>query len=201
MAEVLLVGSGNRDKAAELVRLLAGTPWDVRTLRDYPEIEEPEETEDTFAGNALLKARHYGKYFGLPCVADDSGIEVDALDGAPGVYSARYAGEGCTYADNNRKLLGAIEGLAEDERTARFVCCAAFVDVDGTQRVEEGDIRGRIALESRGTKGFGYDPVFVPMGFDQTFAELEPEVKSKISHRAEAFRKMGAYLARRIKRD
>lgn len=194
MPNTLLIGSSNRDKAAELAGLLDGAPWTVRTLADFDAVPEPEETETTFEGNALLKARYYGERFGVACVADDSGLEVDALDGAPGVYSARYAGDNCTYDDNNRKLLAALAGAAAAERTARFVCCAAFVDPDGTTRVERGTVEGVIAPEPRGTKGFGYDPVFIPNGFEETFGELPPAVKSSVSHRGEAFRKMSAYL-------
>jgi XTP/dITP diphosphohydrolase len=123
-------------------------------------------------------------------------LEVEALDGAPGVYSARYAGEGCSYDDNNRKLLGALAG--DDNRCARFVCCAAFVDVDGTEHVVRGTCEGMVADAPRGSNGFGYDPVFIPSGFEQTFGELHPLVKSGVSHRGEAFRKMGEYLAERI---
>ena len=198
MSRILLIGSGNRDKAAELASLLDGTAWTVRTLADVPPVEEPEETEDTFEGNALLKARYYGHRCSLACVADDSGLEVDALGGAPGVFSARYAGENCTYADNNAKLLSALAGKSLAERRARFVCCAAFVDVDGTEHIELGTSEGIIASEARGSNGFGYDPVFIPSGFDQTFGELHPLVKAGVSHRGEAFRKMGEYLARRI---
>ncbi len=196
MGRTLLIGSGNRDKAAELEALLDGTPWTVKTLADLPAVEAPDETETTFEGNALLKARYYGRRFSLACVADDSGIEVDALDGAPGVYSARYAGDTCTYDDNNRKLLAALAGC--DDRRARFVCCAAFVDVDGTEHIIRGTCEGFVADAPRGSNGFGYDPVFVPSGFEQTFGELHPLVKAGVSHRGEAFRKMGEYLAARI---
>lgn len=194
MARVLLIGSGNRDKRDELTHLLAGSDWDVKSLKDFDPVDEPEETEETFEGNALLKARYYSKHFGLPCVADDSGIEVDALDGAPGVYSARYAGEDCTYADNNNKLLDAIRDVPEDRRTARFVSCAAFVDTDGTEHVELGTVEGTLAHESSGENGFGYDPLFVPEGFDKTFGHFSREDKATVSHRGKAFRAMCAYL-------
>ncbi len=195
MAKTLLIGSGNRDKAAELEGLLQGTAWEVKTLRDFPSVPEPDETETTFEGNALLKARYYGKAFGVACVADDSGIEVDALGGAPGVYSARYAGENCTYDDNNRKLLDALKDVPAAKRRARFVCCAAFVDPDGTEHIEIGTVEGIVAPSPRGSNGFGYDPVFIPSGFEQTFGELNPLVKSSVSHRGEAFGKMSAWLA------
>jgi XTP/dITP diphosphohydrolase len=194
---VLLIGSGNRDKAAELAELLDGLPWVVRSLRDYDPVEEPEEDGATFAENALKKARYYGERFGVACVADDSGLVVDALDGAPGVYSARYAGEDCTYADNNAKLLRALDGVPPDRRTARFVCCAAVVFEDETVRLETGTVEGRIADACRGERGFGYDPLFIPQGHDRTFAEITPAEKHAISHRGRAFRQVRAYLETR----
>ena len=195
MTKVLLIGSNNPDKASELRALLADTPWEVRTLSDYPPVSEPEETEDTFEGNALLKARYYGRHFGVACVADDSGLEVEALNGAPGIYSARYAGEGCTYADNNHKLLREMDDIiVEGRRKARFVCSAAFVDEDGNERVETGTVEGGISPVPRGDYGFGYDPIFLPKGSIYTFGELAPEEKAKISHRGEAFRKLCGHL-------
>ena len=190
----LLIGSGNRDKAAELAHILEGLPWTIHSLRDYPEVEEPIEDGATFEENALKKARYYGQQFGVACVADDSGLVVDALDGAPGVYSARYAGEGCTYADNNAKLLNALRDTPESERTARFVCCAALVLPDGRSHIELGTVEGRIAAEYRGANGFGYDPVFIPQGHDVTFGEMDPADKHAISHRGRAFRNLRAYL-------
>lgn len=192
--KTLLIGSGNKDKARELAHLLEGLPWRVTSLRDYPDIEEPEEDGHTFEENALKKARYYGQAFQVDCVADDSGLVVDALDGAPGVYSARYAGEGCTYGDNNVKLLDALAGVPEEERTARFVCCAALVFSDGRTHVERGTVEGRIASEPLGERGFGYDPVFIPEGYSETFGQVDPQVKHAVSHRGEAFRKIRAYL-------
>ncbi len=194
MTSPLLIGSGNRDKAAELSQLLASLPWRVLSLADFPPVDEPEEDQDTFEGNALLKARYYGSKFGIACVADDSGLEVDALGGAPGIYSARYAGGNCRYNDNNRKLLDALAAVADEQRTARFVCCAAFVGLDGAEHVERGAIEGRIALVPRGTNGFGYDPLFVPGGMSQSFGELAPSEKHSLSHRGRAFRQLRQYL-------
>ena len=192
MGRVLLIGSGNRDKTRELEALLAETDWTVKSLREFPAVDEPEEDRDTFEGNALLKARYYGQTFGVACVADDSGIVVDALDGAPGVYSARYAGHGCTYSDNNKKLLRELAG--KPDRTARFVCCAAFYGQDEESFTEVGTCEGVVAPEPRGTHGFGYDPLFIPQGFSQTFGELKPERKHAISHRGKAFRAMARRL-------
>ena len=177
--------------------MLDETAWNVKTLRDFPAVAEPGEIETTFEGNALLKARYYGAKFGVACIADDSGIEVDALGGAPGVYSARYAGENCTYDDNNRKLLAALKDISAAKRRARFVCCAAFVDGKGTEHVEIGTVEGVIAPAARGSNGFGYDPIFIPSGFEQTFGELNSLVKSSVSHRGEAFGKMSAWLSER----
>lgn len=194
MSSVLLIGSGNKDKARELSMMLKGLPWEVKGLGDFPAVEEPEETEETFEGNALLKAKYYSEQFGVACVADDSGLAVDALDGAPGVYSARYAGEGCSYADNNSKLLDALEKFYWPERTARFLCCAAFYPLSGEAHTVMGTVEGHIAVDCSGASGFGYDPVFVPDGHDRTFAEMRPEEKHAISHRGRAFTALKAYL-------
>lgn len=193
MAKILLIGSGNLDKSRELAVLLSETEWKIKSLRDFPSVEEPEEDADTFEGNALLKARYYGEKFGVACVADDSGLEVSALGGAPGIYSARYAGPGCSYDDNNAKLLRELNG--KQDRRARFVCCAAFLDVDGRHFYDLGTCEGVIAVATRGSNGFGYDPVFVPTGFDQTFGEMEPAQKHAISHRGKAFRALAKRLA------
>ena len=191
----LLIGSGNRDKARELAAILDETPWIVQCLADLEDIEPPTEDGEAFEDNALLKASYYGAAFGLPCVADDSGLEVDVLDGAPGVWSARYAGEGCFYADNNAKLLRELQGWRDpDARRSRFVCCAAYVDPDGRRFVDRGSVEGRIALEPRGSEGFGYDPIFIPDGWEETFAELPQEIKHAISHRGRAFAKLKAFL-------
>lgn len=194
MSHEVLIGSGNKDKAAELADLLAPLGVVVKTLREYPEIPEPEETGTTFEENALLKARYYRDHFGIDCIADDSGLEVDALDGAPGVYSARYAGENCTYADNNEKLLRELSTISGEKRTARFVCCAAFVPQMGMEHTERGTVEGVIAKAAKGTNGFGYDPVFIPEGDTRSFAEMTAEEKHAISHRGRAFGQMRAYL-------
>lgn len=194
MPETLLIGSNNRDKAAELRTLLADSNWNVKSLADFDTVPEPLEDADTFEGNARLKARYFVERFGVPCVADDSGLEVDALDGVPGVYSARYAGEDCSYTDNNRKLLEALRGVPQEKRTAHFICCAAFIAPDGREHTVLGTVQGSIAFESLGTNGFGYDPLFIPEGSSQTFAQMDPEEKHRISHRGRAFAKMRSHL-------
>lgn len=198
MAKDLLVGSGNPDKARELQLLLKDTPWTVKSLSDFPSIEEPEENEPDFEGNALLKARYYAAAHTISCVADDSGLVVDALDGEPGVYSARYAGPACSYSDNNTKLLAALSDMEPEKRTARFVCCAAFIDNSGTTFMARGTVEGRIASECRGENGFGYDSLFIPDGYAITFGEMEPEIKHQISHRAQAFATMRDWLAEQV---
>lgn len=190
----LLIGSGNLNKAAELAQLLEGLPWKVLSLKDMPELPEPEETGKDFAENALLKAKYYSEAFNMACVADDSGLSVDALGGAPGIHTARYAGEEATDADNNSKLLKALSSFAWHERSARFVCCAAFYEPGGRSHLEVGEVHGHISVAPYGDEGFGYDPLFVPSGEERTFAEMTLEEKQKISHRGRAFEKMRAFL-------
>ncbi len=194
MKHELLIGSANAGKARELAELLEGLPWTVISLGDLPPVDAPEETGADFAENAALKARYYGDRFNIACIADDSGLMVDALDGAPGVLSARYAGVDADDAANNEKLLEALEGLLWHERTARFVCCAAFYQPGGEVHLETGTVAGHIAAVPQGSRGFGYDPLFVPEGHEQTFAEMSLERKHGISHRGNAFRKMRAWL-------
>ncbi|MBI2422002.1 MAG: RdgB/HAM1 family non-canonical purine NTP pyrophosphatase [Candidatus Hydrogenedentes bacterium] len=191
------MGTSNRDKVRELREILAGLPWEICSLADLAPVPEPEEAGATFEENALLKARYYASHFSMACVADDSGLEVDALGGAPGVRSARYAGEGCSYSDNNEKLLDALAEMSWPERLARFVCCAAFAAQDGSTHVVRGTVEGRIAAESFGENGFGYDPVFVPSGHECTFAEMSAREKHAISHRGRAFRELRAWLETR----
>ena len=194
MDKVLLLGSSNLDKARELAELLQGMQVILKTLQEFEPLDEPVEDGQTFEENALLKARYYCERLKVPCVADDSGLAVDVLNGEPGIYSARYAGENCGYQDNNRKLLTALEGLPMDQRTAHFVCCAAYAAPSGETHVEKGIVEGHIAGQACGTNGFGYDPLFIPTGYESTFGELPPALKHEISHRARAFAKLKAYL-------
>ncbi|MCX5758294.1 MAG: non-canonical purine NTP pyrophosphatase [Candidatus Hydrogenedentes bacterium] len=186
--ESLVMGTRNPGKVRELAMLLEGLPWAIKGLADLPPVDEPDEDGDTFEANAIKKALYFSGCFGLPCVADDSGLVVDALDGAPGLHSARYAGEHGTDGDRNAKLLAALEGVPETERTARFVCCAAFVRPGAPSHTEMGAVEGHILFAPRGHDGFGYDPLFVPEGFSLT------EDKMAVSHRGRAFRKLRAYL-------
>jgi XTP/dITP diphosphohydrolase len=183
----LLVATNNPGKVREYEELLAGLPFEIT----YPQREgldlEVEETGDSFEANARLKASAYAGASGLPTLADDSGLEVDALGGAPGVYSARYAGPGASDADRYRKLLAALEGVPAGQRTAQFRCVVALALPDGTVRTGHGRVTGRIGESPRGDNGFGYDPVFVVDGYGGlTMAELPSEEKNRISHRARA---------------
>lgn len=194
MNKPLLIGSGNRSKARELAELLAALPWTVQSLADLPPTPAPEETGQTFEENAILKARYYSNHFGMPCIADDSGLVVDALDGAPGVHSARYAGDYGNDEKNNERLLEALQEVSWHERTARFVCCAVFLAPDGEPHIEHGAVEGHIAMEPFGEAGFGYDPLFVPVGHSRTFGEMSAEEKHGMSHRGQAIAKLCAFL-------
>jgi XTP/dITP diphosphohydrolase len=193
----LLIATGNRNKAREIGGFLEGVPWRLAYLSEFPTVAAPEEDGETFEVNARSKAAYYCEQFRVACVADDSGIVVDALNGAPGVHSARYAGEGCTDADNNAKLLAALGNLPEARRTARFVCCCVLVETNGHTHAELGIVEGTIAAECRGRHGFGYDPLFIPRGYHRTFGELGPGIKASISHRAQAFCNLLRYLESR----
>ena len=183
----LCFASGNRHKVAEVAAMLAPRGWEV-----VPLPLTVEEDAATFAGNAEKKARAAQAQSGLPSLADDSGLEVDALDGAPGVRSARWAGEPCDDGANNRKLLAALDGVPDARRTARFRCALVFVDGDGTPLVAEGACEGRIGRAPCGSGGFGYDPLFLVDGDarGRTMAELAPDEKNRISHRARALETM-----------
>ena len=194
----LLVATHNEGKTRELAELLADSPLKLRSLKEFPQVEEAEETGETFLENAVLKARHYGSGCGLWTLADDSGLEVDALGGAPGVYSARYGGRAISYAERMALLLRELDATGDEERRARFVCVIALADPrTGAVETFEGVCEGRIADAPRGTGGFGYDPLFIPEGYAQSFGELPPEIKQSLSHRARALSKARRHLLRR----
>lgn len=201
MAETaeLLVATHNEGKIRELSRMLAGLPVRLRRLSEWPDLPEAEETGETFAENAVLKAVHYSSRAGLLTLSDDSGLEVAALGGAPGVRSARYCGPSATYAERMARLLAEVEEAGGDDRRARFVCVIALADPsNGRVQTFEGACEGRLAHEPRGTAGFGYDPVFIPDGRRQTFGELPDEVKEELSHRARALRQALVHLRERF---
>ena len=190
---VLLLGSANQGKLRELRTILDGLPVELVGLAEagLGEPPEVEETGDTFLQNALLKARAYAAWSGLAAVADDSGLEVDALGGAPGIRSARYAGQGAGDQANLDKLLAALAGVPPERRTARFRCAAVLVDPRAgglKERSAEAAWEGRLLEAPRGSGGFGYDPVFLPDGWDRTSAEVDQATKDAASHRGKAFR-------------
>lgn len=191
--DTMVLASRNRDKIAELQEALRSFDITLRSALDFPNLEEVEEDRETLEGNALKKARYVFQETGLPALSDDTGLEVDALDGRPGVYSARYAGEDASYRDNMNKLLEELAGVASKDRGAQFRTVVAFVTDRETHRFE-GICRGRILTDPRGEKGFGYDPVFQPEGFDKTFAELDASTKNEISHRGKAIKEFAHWL-------
>ena len=186
-----LVFATNNQHKLEEVRAILHDKLHIRSLAEIGCFDEIPETSPTIEGNALQKAQYIAEHFNASCFADDTGLEVEALDGRPGVYSARYAGEAATYDENVDKLLEELKSIPN--RRARFKSVVALVD--GAREVLfEGIINGTIINERRGTSGFGYDPVFVPEGYDQTFAEMPPALKNSISHRALAVEKLVNYL-------
>ncbi len=197
MSTRLLLATRNAGKLAELRRLLetAVPGVEVVGLRDVADYPEAPETGATFEENALLKAREAVRYTGLPAVADDSGLTVDALNGMPGVLSARWSGRHGDDDANTALLLGQVADVPDERRGAAFVCAAALVTPDGAERVVERQWRGHLIREKRGTNGFGYDPVFVPEGLGVTSAELAPEEKDARSHRGQAFAALVPVLA------
>lgn len=196
MAREFLIASGNRKKLLELERLCAQTEVRVRSLGDLTAaMIAPLEDGATFAANAALKARSYARQSGLWTLADDSGLAVCALNGAPGVYSARYAGEGASDAQNQAKLMAALAAVPSSDRLAAFHCALAFAAPSGEVRFEtSGVIRGKIALAARGTNGFGYDPIFIPDGEERTFAEMTATEKDAHSHRGQALKAFMEWL-------
>jgi len=189
--ETIFLASGNAHKIEELKQVLQPLGIDLKSTLDYPDAEEVVEDQPDLQGNALKKAQFWFNKTGLPSISDDTGLEVDALNGAPGVYSARYAGENPTYDDNVNKLLKELEGVGN--RSAQFRTVIAFVD-GSDKYFFEGICRGKIIDDKRGSKGFGYDPVFIPEGYEETFAELSSEEKNKISHRGRAVQKFIKFL-------
>ncbi|MBO6050922.1 MAG: non-canonical purine NTP diphosphatase [Bacteroidales bacterium] len=186
----LIFATHNQHKTEE-AREIAASFIQIKNLKDIGCFEEIPETADTLPGNALQKARYVQEHFHVNCFADDTGLEVEVLDGRPGVYSARYAGEHCSYQDNVDKLLREMKGMTN--RRACFKTVIALI-LDGKEYLFEGRVDGRIIEDQRGMSGFGYDPVFLPDGFDRTFAEMSEEEKNSISHRGRAIRKMMDFL-------
>jgi XTP/dITP diphosphohydrolase len=184
----ILLATNNQGKVRELVKLLGDLPFNVLSLQDFPEIGEIEEDGETFADNALIKARTAAGISRLLTLADDSGLEVDALQGRPGVHSARFAGEPKDDNANNAKLLELLRDVPSEQRTARFKSVIAVVAPSGEEFLTEGACEGVIGFAPKGTEGFGYDPLFFVIEFDKTFSELTLEEKNSISHRGKALR-------------
>ncbi|MDQ6785960.1 MAG: RdgB/HAM1 family non-canonical purine NTP pyrophosphatase [Acidobacteriota bacterium] len=192
----IVAATKNIGKVKELKQLLADLSVCLRSLNEFPDVVEAEETGATFTENAVLKAQSYALQTGLWSLADDSGLEVEALGSAPGIFSARYGGASATNEEKIQKLLRQLNAkLSNEERRARFVCAMAISDAKGEIKyLAEEMCGGRIALTPKGTNGFGYDPIFIPDGFEKTFGELSDEIKQKISHRARAAEKIIQYL-------
>lgn len=195
MKNKLLIATKNQGKVVELRELLAGFRFELVSLDQFPEVVEINETGLTFVENARLKASGYARQTSLMSLADDSGLMVDALGGRPGVLSARYGGSKTSFAEKKSMLLNEIRTSGRSERTARFVCSIAIADANGEILfTADGVCEGRIAEGESGTGGFGYDPLFIPDGFDQTFGELGAAVKQTLSHRSKAFQQIIPFL-------
>ena len=189
----LVIATTNQDKVREIRQLLDGVPFDLVTLRDWPGVEAPEETGRTFEENAHAKALYYAAATGELTVAEDSGLEIDALDGIPGVESARFGGAGTSYPDKFGLIYDALRAKGSLESTARFVCSLVLAQGDRALFAARGTVNGRIAPDPKGTDGFGYDPIFFYPPYAQTLAEAGSR-KAAVSHRGEAFRKLRAFL-------
>ena len=195
IGETIVLASNNAGKVREIERLLAESRIHIRPQGEYG-VPEAEETGLTFVENAILKARNAARHSGLPAIADDSGLEIDALRGAPGIYSARYAGPGATDEANLRKLLADLAEVPEAERTARFQCVLVYLRhaEDPTPLICQGTWEGRILFEPRGSNGFGYDPIFLVPSHGCSSAELDPDTKNRLSHRGQALRRLQEQL-------
>jgi XTP/dITP diphosphohydrolase len=186
----VIVATGNRGKLREIRSALKGLGFQIRGLMDFADVPEMEENGRSFAENGLKKARFYSQFFGKLTIADDSGLEVDALGGKPGIYSARYAGIRASDQENRKKLLKELEGVPISRRGAGFKCVMAMVSPDGREALTEGSCRGRIGFKETGKKGFGYDPIFILTRHGKTMAQLSLEEKDRVSHRGKALRKL-----------
>ena len=192
---IILIATQNAGKVKEIRELLKDSPVALRSLKDFKDIAEPEETGSTFMENSVLKAEYYSSQTGLPAIADDSGLEVAALGGAPGIFSARYAGLNSSDAQRIEKLLTELKQTPRENRRARFVCAAAITNEKGRiVYTTTGSCEGKIAFAPRGNNGFGYDSIFIPENFSRTFGELSDAEKQEISHRAQAMKKIIEFL-------
>ena len=190
----IVFATKNEGKVREITEMIDRTDIELVSLNHFAALPEIVEDGATYLENALKKARIVSEFTGETVLADDSGLQVNVLKGEPGVYSARYAGEGATDEENNAKLLARLKNIPEDKRTASFFCALVLYDRDGRYASFEAEWRGRIIDEGRGTNGFGYDPIFLDPKFNKTAAELTPDIKNKVSHRGQAFAKLKACL-------
>lgn len=198
MKRKIVFATGNAGKMREIKEILSDTDWEVVSMKEIGADVEIEEDGTTFEENAAIKARAVAAVCGEIVLADDSGLEVDALNKEPGIYSARYMGEDTPYAVKNANIINRLEGIPEESRTARFVCAIAAVFPDGKEIITHGEIEGRIDYEEKGENGFGYDPIFYVPEFGRTTAELSDLEKNSISHRGKALRKMKEELKKRL---
>lgn len=196
--ETVIIASTNQGKLKEFKELMKGLSVEVKSLKDFPEIGDIEENGASFAENAYIKAKAVFDATGCLSIADDSGLEVDALDGAPGVYSARYAGEEKNDTANNEKLLSEMNVVSDENRGAQFHCAIVAIDQNGTRYDAEGIVRGHILRAPQGENGFGYDPLFYIEEFGRTTAELSMDEKNKISHRGKAVRQIVEILKEKV---
>ena len=192
----IIFATGNQDKMREIREILADMDVEVVSMKEAGIHADIVEDGSTFEENAVIKARTICEITGEITLADDSGLEIDYLNKEPGIYSARYMGEDTSYHIKNASLIQRLEGVPDEKRTARFVCAVAAAFPDGTIKTVRGTMEGRIGYEEKGANGFGYDPIFKPEGYEQTFAELGNETKNKISHRALAVQKLCEFLQR-----
>ena len=193
MLKTFVLATLNQNKVKEVQNVLCQEEWNLISLREFAEVKPPVEDGKSFTENALIKARAAYAITQLPCLADDSGLEVDALQGQPGIYSSRFSGENATDKSNNEKLLQMLKDIATEGRTARFKCAVALV-IDGVEYSVEGTCEGMIIDQPRGSGGFGYDPLFLVPNLGKTFAEISLKQKNEISHRSRAFRKMAELI-------
>jgi len=190
----ILIATNNRHKVNEIKEILKSTDIQLLTLSDLNISIEVEEDKETLEGNAIKKAEEMYRTAKIPAIADDTGLFVDALNGEPGVFSSRYAGENATYDDNCNKLLESMKGIPVGERSAYFKTVVCFYESENNYKLFEGICNGRIDTRKCGEKGFGYDPLFIPEGYDKTYAEMDEKEKNEISHRGKAFKKSGEYI-------
>lgn len=188
MKREIIIATKNKGKIKEFKKILSDKEFEISSLLDISDLPEINEDGNSFEDNAVKKSGHIFELTGKPCIADDSGLEIDYLDGAPGIKSSRFCGISTPQSVKNEKFISMMKGAKENERGAQFRCVVAFTDNNG-KKTFEGICKGRISDKQKGSNGFGYDPIFIPEGFEKTFGELDEDVKNRISHRAKALRK------------